>query len=195
MGTENALIAMMEEPELVCDMFDTYLDRCEKLFSRIWDAGYHFDEVSWPDDMGYKGTTFFSPEMYRKLVKPFHARAAKWGHDRGAYVRLHSCGNITSLVPDIVDAGIDGLNPLEVKAGVDALQLKKDWGEKLVLHGGINAVYWSDRDAIVEEIRSKVPVLKQNGGYIFSSDHSIPNDVSLDNMKLIITAAKEAGRY
>jgi len=195
MGTENALIAMMEEPELMCDMFDTYLDRCEKLFSRIWDAGYHFDEVCWPDDMGYKGTTFFSPEMYRKLVKPFHARAAKWGHDRGAYVRLHSCGNITSLVPDIVDAGIDGLNPLEVKAGVDALQLKKDWGEKLVLHGGINAVYWSDRDAIVEEIRSKVPVLKQNGGYIFSSDHSIPNDVSLDNMKLIITAAKEAGRY
>ena len=52
MGTENLLIAMMEEPELVTDMFDTYLSRCEALFQRIWDAGYRFDEIRWPDDMG-----------------------------------------------------------------------------------------------------------------------------------------------
>lgn len=195
MGTENLLIAMMEEPELVEDMFDTYLDRCEQLFARIWDAGYHFDEIRWPDDMGYKGTTFFSPQTYRDLVKPFHARAAKWAHDRGIYARLHSCGDITALVPDIVDAGLDALNPLEVKAGVDAFKLKKEWGDKLVLHGGINAVHWKDTERIVEEIYEKVPVLKQNGGYIFASDHSIPNDVSLENMKRIVAAAKDAGKY
>ena len=195
MGTENTLIAMMEEPELVTDMFDTYLNRCETLFSRIWDAGYRFDEVSWPDDMGYKGTTFFSPAMYREMVKPFHARAVKWAHDHGIYARLHSCGNIMDLVPDIVDTGMDALNPLEVKAGMDALKLKREYGDKLVLHGGINALYWKDADRIVAEINEKVPVLKENGGYIFSSDHSIPNDVSLENMKRIVAAAKEAGKY
>ena len=65
MGTETLLIAMLEEPELVQDMFGTYLDRCTALFQKIWDAGYRFDEINWPDDMGYKGTTFFSPAMYR----------------------------------------------------------------------------------------------------------------------------------
>ena len=89
MGTENALLAMMTEPDLIKDMFDTYLSRCEDLFGQIWEAGYHFDEVHWPDDMGYKGTTFFSPQMYRDLVKPYHARAVKWAHDRGIYARLH----------------------------------------------------------------------------------------------------------
>ena len=195
MGTENLLIAMIEEPELIEDMFDTYLNRCMALHQRIWDAGYHFDEINWPDDMGYKGTTFFSPAMYRQMVKPFHAKAAKFAHDKGIYARLHSCGNIMTLVPDILDAGIDALNPLEVKAGVDAKKLKQEFGDKLVLHGGINAVNWKNPDAIIGEINEKVPVLKENGGYIFSSDHSIPNDVSLENMKLIVEEAKRVGRY
>ena len=195
MGTENALIAMMEEPELVKDMFDTYLSRCEDIFSQVWDAGYHFDEIHWPDDMGYKGTTFFSPAMYRELVQPFHKRAVEWAHNRGIYARLHSCGNIMSLLPDILDTGVDALNPLEVKAGMDAVKIKKELGDKLVLHGGINAVNWSDIDAIMAEIEEKVPVLKENGGYIFASDHSIPNDVSLENMKRIVEKVKQVGSY
>ena len=195
MGTENALIAMMEEPELVKDMIDTYLSRCEDIFSQVWDAGYHFDEINWPDDMGYKGTTFFSPAMYREIVQPFHKRAVEWAHNRGAYARLHSCGNIMSLLPDILDTGVDALNPLEVKAGMDALAIKKQYGDRLVLHGGINAVNWSNIDAIMAEIEEKVPVLKENGGYIFASDHSIPNDVSLENMTRIIEKVKQVGSY
>ena len=100
-----------------------------------------------------------------------------------------------TLVDDILETGVDGLNPLEVKAGMDALKLKRDHGRRLLLHGGINAVNWSDPEAILAEIEEKVPVLKENGGYIFGSDHSIPNDVSLENMKLIIGAAKRVGSY
>lgn len=195
MGTENLLIAMMEEPELVTDMFNTYLSRCEEFHKRIWDAGYRFDEVHWPDDMGYKGTTFFSPDTYRRLLKPFHARAAAFAHERGMYARLHSCGNVMTFVDEIIDAGIDALNPLEVKAGMDSLELKRKYGDRLVLNGGINALYWNEPDRIIEEINQKLPILKQNGGYIFSSDHSIPNDVSLDSMKRIVAAAKKAGSY
>ena len=195
MGTENTLIAMMEEPELVEDMFDTYLSRCETLFSRIWDAGYHFDEIFWYDDMGYKGTTFFSPNMYRSMLQPYHKRAVDWAHNRGIYAQLHSCGDVMTLLPDIVATGVDALNPLEVKAGMDAFKIKKEYGDKLVLHGGINAVLWNDKDAILEEIDRKVPVLKENGGFIFSSDHSIPNSVSLENMKAIVEEVKRVGRY
>ncbi|MBQ8611911.1 MAG: hypothetical protein IJ412_09455 [Oscillospiraceae bacterium] len=195
MGTENLLMAMIDEPELVQDMFATYLDRCMKLFERIWDAGYHFDEVHWPDDMGYKGTTFFSPATYRQMVQPFHKAAVDWAHNKGIYARLHSCGNIMSLVPDIVATGMDALNPLEVKAGMDAIKLKKEYGDKLVLHGGINAVLWDDADAIIAEIDRVVPILKENGGFIFSSDHSIPNSVSLDNFRKIVAEVKRVGSY
>ena len=195
MGTENTLIAMMEEPELVEDMFDTYLSRCETLFSRIWDAGYRFDEIFWYDDMGYKGTTFFSPNMYRSMLQPYHKRAVDWAHNRGIYAQLHSCGDVMTLLPDIVATGVDALNPLEVKAGMDAFKIKKEYGDRLVLHGGINAVLWNDKDAILEEIDRKVPVLKENGGFIFSSDHSIPNSVSFENMKAIVEEVKRVGRY
>lgn len=195
MGTETTLIAMMEEPELIEDIIGTYLDRCMKLFERIWDAGYKFDEIYWPDDMGYRGTTFFSPAMYREIVKPFHKKAVDWAHERGIYARLHSCGNIMTLVDDILDTGVDGLNPLEVKAGMDALKLKREHGDRLLLHGGINAVFWDDTEAILEEIQQKVPVLKEGGGYIFASDHSIPNSVPLGNMKRIIAEVKKQGSY
>lgn len=194
-GTETLLIALIEEPEWVEDMFDTYLTRCIQYFDYLWDNGVRFDEIYWPDDMGYKGTPFFSTQMYRELLKPYHARAAQWAHNHGIKVHLHSCGDIMPLVPDVVDAGIDALNPLEVKAGMDALALKRDYGDKLVLHGGINAVLWDNKDAIIQEIDRLVPVLKENGGYIFSSDHSIPNSVSLENFRAIVSEVKRAGQY
>ncbi len=194
-GTETILIAMYEEPDWVRDMFDTYLDCCISLFERIWDAGYHFDAIFWPDDMGYKGTTFFSNEMYRELLRPTHKRAVDWAHDHGIYAHLHSCGDVMTRVDDLVEIGVDCLNPLEVKAGMEPLTLKKKYGDRLTLHGGINAVLWDNKEAIVAEIERTVPALKENGGYIFSSDHSIPNAVSLDNMKAIMEAVKRAGKY
>ena len=194
-GTETLLVALIKEPEWVTDMFETYLDSCITLFDIIWDAGYRFDEIYWPDDMGYKGTTFFSPELYRRLVKPFHKRACDWAHNKGIYAHLHSCGDVMSLVDDILDAGVDALNPLEVKAGMDSIYLKQKYGDRLVLHGGINAVLWPERDRIIEEIDRVVPVLKENGGYIFSSDHSIPNNVSLENFRDIVNEVKRVGSY
>lgn len=194
-GTETMLIAMIEEPEWVEDMFDTYLDRSIQHFNMIWDAGYRFDSIFWYDDMGYKNTPFFSNEMYRSLLQKYHKKAVAWAHDHGIYARLHSCGDIMPLLPDIMDTGIDALNPIEIKAGMDVFKIKQDYGDRLVLHGGINAVLWDDKEAIVEAIRQAVPVLKENGGYIFASDHSIPNSVSLENMRSIINTVKEAGKY
>ena len=194
-GTETMLIAMIEEPEWVEDMFDTYLDRSIQHFNMIWDAGYRFDSIFWYDDMGYKNTPFFSNEMYRSLLQKYHKKAVAWPHDHGIYARLHSCGDIMPLLPDIMDTGIDALNPIEIKAGMDVFKIKQDYGDRLVLHGGINAVLWDDKEAIVEAIRQAVPVLKENGGYIFASDHSIPNSVSLENMRSIINTVKEVGKY
>ena len=103
---------------------------------------------------------------------------------------MHSCGNIMTRIDDLVDIKLDALNPLEVKAGMEPITLKQKYGDKLVLHGGVNAVLWDAKEAIIEEIRRVVPALKENGGYIFSSDHSIPNSVSLENFKAIVEEVK-----
>lgn len=194
-GTETLLIALVENPDWVRDMIQTYLDRCIALFDMIWDAGYVFDEIFWPDDMGYKGTAFFSAEMYREIVKPFHKKACEWAHKKGIYAHLHSCGDINALLPDILETGIDALNPLEVKAGMDPIALKQKYGDRVVLHGGLNAALWSEKEKITDEIRRIVPTMKQNGGYIFSSDHSIPNDVPLENFREIVETVKRYGKY
>jgi len=129
------------------------------------------------------------------LLKPVMKRAVDWAHSKGIYARLHSCGNVMPLVPEFVDIGIDCLNPMEVKAGMDPLAIKKQFGDKLVLHGGLNAAVWENFDLFAAEMRKYIPVLKQNGGYICSSDHSIPDAVSLDTYKKTVALAKELGKY
>lgn len=143
--------------------------------------------------MGYKQNQFFSLEMYRRLLKPAHKRACDWARAHGVYTHLHSCGDIRPFIPELIEIGIDALNPLEVKAGMDPVAIKKQYGDELVLHGGINAVLWDDIEKIEAEMRKVVPSLKESGGYIFSSDHSVPSSVSLENFRRIVQLAKELG--
>ena len=194
-GTENLLIAMVEDPEWCMDMFTRELDVSLAQLEMIWDEGYHFDEIRWPDDMGYKNKMFFSVDKYVELLKPLHKKVVDWAHERGVYVNLHSCGDITPIIPHLYEIGLDALNPLEVKAGVDPVELKKKYGEKMTFQGGINAMLWDDKDAISEEIKRVLPIMKENGGYIFSSDHSIPDSVSVENFKHIIALVKKLGSY
>jgi uroporphyrinogen decarboxylase len=194
-GTERLLIALVTDPEWCLDMFNHFLDVDLALMDQVWEAGYHFDEVFWYDDMGYKYNQFFSLRTYRELVKPVHKRAIEWAHAKGVKTRLHSCGNVNPFVPELVEIGLDGLNPMEVKAGMDPIQIKQDFGDRLLLHGGINAVLWDDLEQIEAEMRRVIPVVKENGGYIFSSDHSVPSSVSLENFRYIVNLATELGKY
>lgn len=194
-GTERLLIALVEDPEWCMDLYGHHLDVGLKLLDMVWEAGYTFDEVFWPDDMGYKHSQFFSVSTYRELLKPFHKRAVDWAHAKGIKARLHSCGDVNPFVPELIDIGMDALNPLEVKAGMDPVALKRQYGDKLLFHGGLDALLWSKPDAFVAAMEAVVPVMKQSGGYIFSTDHSVPSDVSLEVFRHIVDTAKALGRY
>jgi len=194
-GTDRILIALLEKPEWVKDMIDTMLALDLAMFEQVWEAGYHFDEIRWPDDMGYKQAQFFSPNVYREIVKPAHKKAADWAHAKGIKVALHSCGDINPFLPDILDAGIDMLNPLEVKAGMDPLALKERYGDRLALHGGLNAVLYTEHEALWAEMERLVPQLKVSGGYVLSSDHSVPDSVSLEEFRAFVALARRLGMY
>ncbi len=194
-GTERVLIALAEDPEWIVDMWRTELDLELNLLDRVWEAGYTFDSIFWFDDMGYKQNQFFSMKMYRNLLKPFHQKAIDWAHAKGIKAHLHSCGDVRPFVPELVKMGLDALNPLEVKAGMDPVQLKGAYGNDLVFHGGVNAVLWDQPEAITAEMERVIPVMKENGGYIFSSDHSVPSSVSLEDFRHIVNLAKQLGKY
>lgn len=194
-GTERILMAMVTDPDWCVDIFNHCLDVNLALLDRVWEEGYTFDAVTWCDDMGFKRSQFFSTTTYRELLKPVHKRAVEWAHSHGIKAHLHSCGDIRPFVPELLEIGIDALNPIEVKAGMDPILLKETYGDRLVLHGGINAVLWDKPEAIEEEMRRVLPVVKQGGGYIFSSDHSVPSSVSLEDFGRIVELAKELGRY
>jgi uroporphyrinogen decarboxylase len=194
-GFEPIIYGLVEEPEWIKDMFKTYLDMSIAHFEMIWDEGYRFDSIFWYDDMGYKGAPFFSNEIYADLLQPFHKQAIDWAHNRGIKAHLHSCGNIMKRVPQLVDIGLDALNPIEIKAGMDIKSLKQDFGSKLVLHGGLDALLMDKPEKVIPHIEELIPIVKENGGYVFSSDHSIPNTVSLDNYRQIVNAVKKAGKY
>ena len=191
MGMERFLMNMVMDPELITDMLEHMCKVDLQLLDIAWDAGYTFDMLNIRDDMGYKGTAFFSVDMYKELIKPTHQMAVDWAKKKDIKVRLHSCGCINSLLPEIMTVGFDALHPMEVKAGMDPAQVKKEYGDRLVLHGGFNAMLWKDKEVILAEIRRLLPILMENGGYIFASDHSIPNYVSLDTMKSIVSLVKE----
>lgn len=194
-GTERLLMALKTDPDWCVDMFNHYLDVGLALLDMVWAEGYEFDCISWPDDMGFKHNQFFSVDTYRALLKPVQKRAVDWAHAKGIKTRLHSCGDVNPFIPEFIAIGIDALNPLEVKAGMDPNRIKKQYGNDIVLHGGVNAMLWDDVDAITAEMKRVVPVLKESGGYIFSSDHSVPSSVSLENFRHIIELAKELGSY
>ncbi|MFH1571446.1 MAG: uroporphyrinogen decarboxylase family protein [Gemmatimonadota bacterium] len=194
-GTENLLYGMADDPDWVRDMLDTLCDLALALLDRVWDAGYTFDEVQWPDDMGYRNGLLFSKAMWADMVRPYQQRTIDWAHAKGIKAQIHSCGNIMELVPELVGLGLDTLNPLEIKAGMDPVGLKERFGDRLSLRGGFDARNWSAWDTAEAEIRAKLPTLMAGGGYVFGSDHSIPDAVGLDTMRRIIGLVKEIGRY
>ena len=190
-------VAMAEDPDWVSEMIGAVTDLTLVALHKLAEHGCHLDAVSCSDDLGYRNGTFFSTPMFRDIVMPHHERYCDAAKHKGLKTHLHSCGNVLEFVPSFIEAGYDALNPLEVKAGMDLLWMKREYGQDLCLVGGIDVRSIADPDPakIEEEIRAKVPVAKEGGGYIFHSDHSIPDSVSFERYQRVVELALECGSY
>jgi uroporphyrinogen decarboxylase len=196
-GHQYMLIGMAEDPEWIEDMAETYsrvsLELQEILFA---EEGYP-DGIWYYEDMGFKQHPFMSPRMYRRMIQPAHTQTVQWAHAHDLPVILHSCGYVAPLVPGLLEAGIDCLQVIEVKAGMDLLQLYRDYGERLSFMGGIDVrvLYNNDRREIDAELEAKIPTVKGQYGYVLHSDHSIPSNVHHDTYRYFIDKGLELGSY
>ena len=196
-GHEYMLMGMALDPDWVKDMVDTYSRVTVELQEILFAEEGYPDGIWYYEDMGYKQHPFMSPRMYREIILPGHVRTVQWAKNKGLPVIMHSCGYVEPLIPGILEAGVDCLQVIEVKAGMDLLKLYHDYGDVLSFMGGIDVrvLYNNDKNEIDAELETKIPEVKGKFGYVLHSDHSIPSNVTHDTYRYFIDKGIELGSY
>jgi len=196
-GHEHMLAGMALDPDWISDMTTVYSDLLITLQEMLFAKEGYPDGIWYFEDMGFKNKPFMSPAMYKELIFPAHKKCIDYAHNLKLPVVMHSCGFIEPLLPHMVEAGIDCLQVIEVKAGMDLLRIHKNYGERLSLIGGIDVrqLYSNDRALIDAELESKLPAVMANNGYGLHSDHSIPNTVNYETLQYFFKKGKELGTY
>ncbi len=195
--TEQLLMAIATEPDWVRDMYETDADLAIGMYEIMTQGGFQFDGAWLTCDLGYRNGLLFSPRHYDEQLRPTLKRLFRYFRDRGLPVILHSCGCVRDLIPRFIEDGLTCLQPLEVKAGMDVIELKKQYGRDLAFMGGIDVRAMADPDPsiIEQEIASKVTFAKKGGGYVYHSDHSVPNNVSLERYRYVLELVRKYGAY
>ena len=151
--------------------------------------------VSW-GDIAYRKDVFFSPDYWRKYYKPGLKAMVDACHENGLPVIYHGCGNISRVFEDFIELGIDAYNPLEAKAGLDIVDLRRKYGHRIAFCGNMNVIEWADysKEELKPIVLRKLNAAK-GGGLIFQSDHSVPSNVSAENYEYVINLVREYGQY
>jgi uroporphyrinogen decarboxylase len=196
-GHEHMLVGMALDPDWVRDMSDTYSRLTVELQEMLFAEEGRPDGIWFYEDMGFKGRPFMSPTMYKEIIQPAHVRTFGYAHSLGLPVIVHSCGMVEKLVPGLIEAGMDCLQVIEVKAGMDLLKLYREYGERISFMGGIDVrvLYTNDRKQIDAELESKIPIVMGHNGYVLHSDHSIPNTVHYGTYRYFVDRGLDLGTY
>jgi uroporphyrinogen decarboxylase len=196
-GHEYMLMGMAMDPDWVKDMVDTYARVTVELMELLFSEEGLPDGLWLYEDMGFKNRPFISLPMYREILQPGHKKVIDYAKSKGLPVIMHSCGYVEPLVPGMIESGIDCLQVIEVKAGMDLLKLYRDFGDRLSFMGGIDVrtLYTNNREVIDRELTGKIPVAKGKFGYALHSDHSIPDQVAYESYRYFVDRGLELGAY
>jgi hypothetical protein len=196
-GQHNAMLWMAEYPERMGAVINRIGEHYLESAKAAIDAGAGLLDgfVIW-GDVAYKRSTFMSPRYWREYFKPWVGRMVDYAHAHGLPVIYHGCGNVRTLFQDFIEIGVDGYNPLEAKAGLDVIELRRQYGHKLSFCGNSNIQVWET--GTPQEIRREVLRklrAAEGGGYVFMSDHSVTSAVSGQTYDSIVKLVREYGRY
>ena len=194
-GTVNALTWMLEDEE----SFSAFLTRIGDFIVELARVQTEDKRISgmyiW-GDVAYVQSMMFSPEMWRYYFKPIVKRIIDVCHEAGLLVIYHGCGNASMIFEDFIEIGLDGYNPLEVKANLDAVKLKEQFGRQMAYVGNVDvrALETGDKNIIAKEVLYKMKA-GHGGGYIIQSDHSVSSEVAPESYEYMVSLVREYGRY
>ena len=197
-GTDNLLVDMAARPQMAHYLMDRFTDFYLGYFDRMFHAaGGRIDVLRAADDLGTQRGLFFSPEMFRTFIKPRLAKLVDLAHGHGVKFMFHSCGAVRPLIEDMIEIGVDVLDPLQAAAeGMDPQGLKDSYGQRICLHGGICTQYLLPRatpDEVRKEVRRRVQILGAGGGYILAPCHVLQTDVPTENILAMSETAYAEG--
>jgi uroporphyrinogen decarboxylase len=193
-GMEKTLLEIVSNPDLTQEM----LKRSTEFSMALSEAACQRFDLDWlwlGDDAAGQQSMLMSPDTWRQMVKPFLKQNAEVGRRHGLYVAFHSCGAIRPIIGDLIEIGVDVLNPIQCNCpGMDPLDLKKEFGKDLAFMGGVdtqgvlpNGTAHQVRKATAELLEG---MTTDGGGYIFAASHTVPPETPDDN---IIAMYDEAG--
>jgi uroporphyrinogen-III decarboxylase len=149
-------------------------------------------------DFGTQRGLFSSVESYRELFKPFHKQVNDRIHKLTNWKTfIHSCGAVYKLIPDLIEAGFDVLNPVQCSAeGMDPKQLKKEFGRQLVFWGGgvdtQSTLPFGKPEEVYRQVRERIDIFNQDGGFVFNSVHNVQSNVPVENLLAMFRAVKDS---
>jgi len=186
-GTENLCLLFYDDPALVEEMLEYLEWFFLALATRYLAQGFTFDYASFGEDIAYKGRAFISPAMFRRFLQPRYVRLCETMRAHGIEtIFVDSDGDVSELIPLWLEVGINGFSPLEVAAGMDALVLRRQYGDRVVLAGNIDKrALIAGRGAIDAEVE-RVRRLLELGRYFPAVDHSVPQDVAYDHFRYLL---------
>ena len=201
-GLENLFIDMMTQPQVLEAIIDRTLGFWLDWFRLFLDeAADVVDVIMIGDDLAGQNGPLFAPRLYRQIIKPRQKRLVRYIRSRTkAKIWYHTCGAVLEYLPDLLDNGIDILNPVQISAkGMDPARLKAEFGDRLVFWGGgIDAQHVLPRASpqeVREHVRRNLEAFKPGGGYVFNNVHNIQGDVPPENVLAMFDAAYEFGKY
>jgi uroporphyrinogen decarboxylase len=201
-GLEQWFIDLMTDRPLCEALIDHTLRYWMDFFRAFLDeVGDVVDVIMIGDDLAAQQGPLFRPEIYRDLVKPRHKKLVQYIKSRTkAKIWYHTCGACAGYIPDLLDNGIDILNPVQISAeGMDPRALKERFGERLTFWGGaIDAQHIlpsATPERVREEVRRNLEAWKPGGGYVFNNVHNLQADVPPENIVALYDAAYEFGFY
>jgi len=171
------------------------------LYRILLDAvGPYVHLVQWASDYGTQDALFISPETYREMLKPYDKEIIDFIREHAPRAKkfFHSCGSIYPIIPDLIDIGVEVLNPLQpLAAGMDSARIKKEFGDRLCFHGAIDIqqALPGSLDDVERELRTRLAALAPGGGYILAPANHIQPDVPGANVVHLYRLAAELGRY
>ena len=194
-GMEHFLPDLALRPDVAGALMDHIAGYLLERSRRILEAGRGgFTVFEYNDDVASQNTLFISPGMWREHIKPRMARFCRLIHEHGAKVRYHCCGSARAILPDLIEIGVDILNPVQpLAAGMDPFELKAAFGDRLTLHGGIdiqNLLPHGSPEEVASATRRMISVVGKNGGYIVGGSHVIQADAPVENVVAMIQEAR-----
>ncbi len=192
LGEENLCYAFYEQPELIHDILSTITDTCVKTLERVIDI-CGVDLISVHEDLAGKSGPLIGPSQICEFIKPYFQRVWKLAQEGGASIfSMDSDGNINPVIDSFLECGINSIFPCEPGSGMDIVEIKKKYGNKLSLKGGIDKyVLRESKESIRKELEYKMCSITKGGGVVFALDHRIPNGVPLENYKFYVNLGRE----